>query len=88
MRAWLGFVAAILSLFLLTGCVTGAADALACRNEAGPEPYVSAGIFGIAGAAWAAQQPEHQVWQARVHQCFVERQAARQGAGKADTTAQ
>jgi len=67
---------AIILCLLLSGCVSGARTAIACRDQAGPEPYISTNAFGLFGAAWAAQQPDHKAWQERYHQCVVARTAA------------
>jgi hypothetical protein len=71
-RAATGFArSAILAIALsATGCVQGIRDVATCRDQAGPEPGTAWLALGGFGALGMAQQPDHQAWQARYHECW------------------
>ncbi|HTC10239.1 MAG TPA: hypothetical protein VK726_15830 [Acetobacteraceae bacterium] len=59
----------VLVLCLLTGCGQAYHDRMACRQEAGAEPYTGANFFGLIGAIVKVSQPEWQDWNQRVADC-------------------
>jgi hypothetical protein len=47
----------------------------ACRQEAGPQPDVSAGVFGLVGFAAQEQDPAFVDWTHRVDACVARKKA-------------
>jgi hypothetical protein len=75
-RHW---VLAVLSLGMLAGCsgyVERYQQVKACQAAAGPEPNPGAANFGLIGAMYRLQQPEHNAWGSRVDDCFARARAA------------
>jgi hypothetical protein len=63
----------ILLCLLLSACDTGAMHrTMACRSQAGPEPYPMAGLGGIAGLMAENSTPEGHAWNERVNECVRE----------------
>lgn len=58
-----------LILLLLSGCASYQ-RARDCQQQAGPEPYASAHLFGLVGALVMAGSDEHEAWAARVDWCM------------------
>lgn len=65
--------AALLALIALSGCGPRFEAARTCQRDIGPRPYAGADAFGAAGALWAGQQPERQVWYRKLDACVAER---------------
>lgn len=64
-------VLALFVLLLLSGCGPGYTRAHDCRVAAGPEPYATGNLFGLAGAVFMAAQTEHQQWTDSIDACMA-----------------
>lgn len=77
----------ILCALAVSGCATTGnttfADRMSirmqCREQAGPEPFAPAGLFGAVGGVIKVSQPEWQEWSGKVEDCVKRRVAALEG---------
>jgi len=77
----------ILCALAVSGCATTGNTSFAdrmsirmqCREQAGPEPFAPAGLFGAVGGIVKVSQPEWQAWSGKVEDCVQRRVAALEG---------